>query len=265
MWMVQASVTLRQVVRDKTLHSIFGCGLLILLLVPAFSMFSMKQIQETAITLCLSATSLLTLIITVLLGGSSIWRDIEKKYIFLALGMPLPRLHYLMGKFIGIFIIIQMTVLFMASFSALAVQSVLWFSLSEKQVLWGNFFLAFAFIGCKYTLLTAFAMMFSSIGTSFFLPVFGSLAVFFAGEATQDVFEFIHSSSGESLPEAMRWLCSLLYYILPNFEAFDFSVHAVYSLPLEWSGVGLSILYFLIYISILMVFTTWIFNRRELV
>ena len=78
----QVFVSVHQIIRDHVLHALLGTAML--LLVPAFSLFSMRQKQELAMTLCLSATSLLLLVFTVLLVASSIWRDIEKIHLFVS-------------------------------------------------------------------------------------------------------------------------------------------------------------------------------------
>ncbi len=84
-------VTVRSILRDRVLHALLGVALLLFLLVPVFSLFSMRQVQELSVTLCLSALSLVLLVLSVLLGASSIWRDIERRLYRLGVGAsPFP-------------------------------------------------------------------------------------------------------------------------------------------------------------------------------
>ena len=83
-----------------------GIALAMILLVPAFSSFSMRQVQELSITLSLSSVSLILLVITLLLGASSIWRDIEKRYTTSILTLQISRAAFLLSKFFSIYRII---------------------------------------------------------------------------------------------------------------------------------------------------------------
>jgi len=56
----------------------------------------------------------------------------------------------------------------------------------------------------------------------------------------------------------------MLYYILPNFSAFDLKVNAIYGLPLAVSGLLLSIGYALVYGGIILALAAMIFARREM-
>src|SRR5689334_5418069 len=95
-------VVLKTTIRDKVLHALLACGVLLFMLVPSFSLFSMRQVQELSITLSLSAISFILLVFTVFLGSSSIWRDVERRYTTSVLGLPISRASYVLGKFFGI-------------------------------------------------------------------------------------------------------------------------------------------------------------------
>ena len=75
----QVRLTILWAVRDRVLHAVFGVGLLLLLLVPVFSDFSMRQVQEAAISLTLSASSLTLLVVAALLGSAAIFRDVDRR------------------------------------------------------------------------------------------------------------------------------------------------------------------------------------------
>ena len=50
-------VTLKSFLRDRLLQLLLVCALCIFLVVPALSLFSMRQVQELSVTLSLSAIS----------------------------------------------------------------------------------------------------------------------------------------------------------------------------------------------------------------
>jgi hypothetical protein len=122
---------------------------------------------------------------------------------------------------------------------------------------------AILFLSLKYVLLLAIAFLFSSLSTSFFLPIFGSISIYFVGSSLQQAHDFIATPAAANIPLVIRKAADVLYYVLPNFSAFDFRVNAMYAIPLPLHGLLLTSAYFLIYITIVMALAVIIFNRRE--
>lgn len=257
-------VTFRAILRDRILHTLLGVALLLFLLVPIFSLFSMRQVQELSVSLCLSALSLVLLVLSILLGASSVWRDIERRYTASVLGLPVSRRSYLLGKFFGIALFLLGCTLILGLASALAIHfSALQYP-SHRPVVWTNLAVAVTADGLRYILLTACALLFSALSTSFFLPIFGTLAVYFAGTASQQVMEYVSGDIGQKMPHIFKLLVKGVYYVIPNFSAFNFNVQAIYGLPITFADIGYCFLYFLIYTVILLSIAVWAFGRREL-
>jgi len=260
----QVVITFKGILRDRLLHAVLGVALVMLLLVPVFSVFSMRQVQELSITLSLSAISFIILVISVLLGSSSIWRDVERRYTASVLALPLSRSEYIIGKFCGIalFIITCTLVLGITAAGVIAVVSAGY--PSDMPVHWQTVVLSLGADALKYILLTAIAMVFSSISTSFFLPFFCTLAIYFAGSGSQEVFEYVSGQFGRELPLLSVVLIKTSYYLLPNFTAFNLKVQAIYGLPISLQELVYTTAYFLIYTSLVLYVSVWIFSRRQL-
>jgi ABC-type transport system involved in multi-copper enzyme maturation permease subunit len=257
-------VTLKWSLRDRVFHAVCGVALFLFLLVPSFSLFSMRQVQELSITLSLSAISFTLLVLATLLGSSSIWRDLERRYVASVLTLPLPRSSYVLGKFAGIALLLMITAISLGAVSLAAIKiSALQYP-SDIPIHWGNIVAAVVADSCKYVLLAALAMLLSSISTSFFLPIFGTISVYLAGSASQEVIEFVSGDYGRTIPPAFRLLVKGLYYLLPNFSAFNLKVQAIYGLPITLYGLCLTLLYFVTYTAIVLTVTTIFFKRREL-
>ena len=62
---------------------------------------------------------------------------------------------------------------------------------------------------------------------------------------------------------AAVWLGKVLYYALPNFAAFDVKAQAVYGQPVPLAYVGLTALYGLTYVALVLVGAVTIFSRRD--
>jgi len=102
------------------------------------------------------------------------------------------------------------------------------------------------------------------VSTSFFLPIFGTIVMFISGGITQQVYEYINSPAAKTLSPLVKQLALGLYYLLPNFGAFDLKVNAIYALAIPLNGLLLSLAYFVVYLGILLSFASAIFARREM-
>jgi Cu-processing system permease protein len=256
-------VTLKGIFRDRVFQGILTAAL-VFLAIPSISTLSMRQVTELSITLSLSLVSFILLLLAVFLGGTSLWKDIERRYTFSVLSLPVTRSSYLFGRFFGIATFLLLTALVLGAAALLVVLFVSGAYPPERPVAWGALSAAVVFDVLKYILLVAFAVLFSSVSTSFFLPIFGTIAIFLVGGATQQVYDYVHSASGQTLGPLARQFATGLYYLLPNFSAFDLKVNAIYGVPLDGRGLLLSASYFAVYTSLVLVAAAVIFSRREM-
>jgi Cu-processing system permease protein len=257
------SITLKGIFRDRVFQGIMvtACAFL---LIPGIASLSMRQVAELSLTLSLSLISFIMLLLSVFLGGTSLWKDIERRYTFSVLGLPLSRQSYLLGRFAGtaLFVLLAAVVLGVAAYAVVAFTSGL--HPPDRPVVWGTMALCILFDALKYILLIAVAFLFSTVSTSFFLPVFGTIATFLAGGVTQQVYEYIHSPASQKLSPFLKQMATGVYFLLPNFSAFDLKVTAIYGLPVPGTGLLMTLAYFVVYVGILLSVAAAIFSRREM-
>jgi Cu-processing system permease protein len=257
------AVNLLAIMRDRVFHGILVVALLFLL-IPSISSLSMRQVTELSITLSLSLLSFILLLLSISLGATSLWKDIERRYTYSVLSLPLNRGSYLAGKFVAVTLFLLLATVVMGAVAC----GVIWVSSgiypSERPIVWVNLIASIGGDVLKYTMLIAFAFLFSTVSTSFFLPIFGTISVFLAGNATQQAYDYVHSNAAKSLSPLVKQAASFLYYLLPNFSAFDFKVNAVYGIPLTAKAVLLPTAYFAIYTSLLVIAAIAIFSRSEM-
>ena len=256
-------VTLKGIFRDRVFHGILVVAL-ILPLIPGISRLSMRQVTELSITLSLSLISFILLLLAVFLGGTSLWKDMERRYTFSVLSLPVTRSSYLLGRFFGVAIFILLCAVALGCLAGCVIGYVSSVSPPDRPVVWINIFSAVLFDALKYILLVAVAVLFSTISTSFFLPVFGTISAFLVGNASQQVYDYVHSQAGQVLPPVARQLATALYYVLPNFSAFDLKVNAIYGVPLTPGGIALTLCYLVVYAAVVLFLAAVIFSRREM-
>ncbi|GFO66742.1 membrane protein [Geomonas limicola] len=256
-------ITLKGIFRDRVFHGILVAAVL-LPLVPSVSQLSMRQVTELSITLSLSLISFILLLLSVFLGGTSLWKDIDRRYTFSVLSLPISRTRFLLGRFLGLAAFLLLAALVLGVVACVVVSITAGNYPPDRPVVWGNVFAAIVFDALKYILLVAAAVALSTVSTSFFLPVFGTIATMLVGSASQQVYEYVQSPAGEKLTPLLRQCANALYYVLPNFSAFDLKVNAIYGVPLSGQGTLLTVLYFAVYVAMLLLVATVLFSRREM-
>ncbi len=261
----QMRLSLRWALRDRVLHAVLGVGIVMLLLVPLLSSFSMRQVQESALTLVLSISSFVSVIVAILLGSSAVVRDIEQRYAVSVLALPVPRWSFLVGRFLGIAVFLLFISLLFMGLSLLIVPYSALINPPDRQAVWSSIVLAITFDGLKAVLVAAVAILLSCFSTSFVLPFFVSIGLLLAGSASQQVYDFIHSSASALLSPWLKSAASLLYFCLPNFSAFDLHLQATYALPLHYGSLFITFSYFVVYTSIVLLLSCLAFSRREII
>jgi len=259
-----ALLTIKGVFRDKVFRGILVTAFAFLL-IPPISTLSMRQVTALSLTLSLSLISFILLLLSIFLGGTSLWKDMERRYTFSVLGLPISRTSYLLGKFFGIAGFLSITAVLLGAVCCIVV----WYISGaypppDRPLVWSNIVMAIIFDAMKYVLLISCAFLFSTVSTSFFLPIFGTISAFFIGSASQSVYDYINSPAGQSFSPLFNKTVTVLYYIVPNFSAFDLQVNAIYGVNLSLPGLLLTCSYFIVYTSLLLVMSSIIFSNREI-
>lgn len=256
-------VTLQGIFRDRVFHGILVVALFFPL-IPGISQLSMRQVTSLSITLALSLISFILLLLAVFLGGTSLWKDLERRYSYSVLSLPITRTSFLLGKFLGIALFLLLTACVLGCVALAVVGLVAGSHPPDRPVLWGVLICAVCFDALKYILLVAVALLLSTVSTSFFLPVFGTISIFLVGNASQQVYDYVHSTAGQVLPLLARNCAIGLYYLLPNFSAFDLKMNAIYGLPLNPGGIALTLGYAVVYTALVCSLAAAVFCRREM-
>lgn len=258
------TITLKGIFRDRVFHGIMALAVLFPF-IPSAASLSMRQVTELSITLSLSLISLIMLLLSVFLGATSLWKDIERRYTFSVLSLPISRPVYLLGRFSGIALFMLITALCIGVAACLAIKVASIIYPSARPLVWSIIVATIIFDVMKYILLVAVAMLLSTVSTSFFLPVFGTIGTYLAGSVTQQVYDYINSPSAlKNISPLVKKVATTVYYLLPNLRGFDLKVNAIYAIPLKLNGLLLTASYFVTYTVILLAAGSLLLEHREM-
>ncbi len=256
-------LTLKGIFRDRVFQGIMALAVLFLF-IPSVASLSMRQVTELSITLSFSLFSFILLLLSVFLGATLLWKDMERRYTFSILSLPVSRSSYLLGRFCGLALFLLLTSAVLGAVSLLMIKVASGVYPPARPVVWSCLVLTLLFITFKYVLLVAVAMLLSTVSTSFFLPIFGTVCTFLASGITQQVYEFVQSpASLQAVSPFLKSVALTVYYLLPNLSGFDLKVNAIYGLPLNPQGLVITVGYFVVYTTILLGGAMLLLSRRE--
>jgi Cu-processing system permease protein len=259
-----AWLTFKNVFKDRIALIILSMVLLYVS-IPVFSSFSMRQIQEVSITMSLTLNSFILLFLSIFGATATIWRDIERKFVYTILSYPIKRSDYLIGRFLGFALVMLVVAFVNFILSIISIHICSGMYKSRLPILWDNIALSFALSYLQYILLMAFGFLFASFSTSFFTPFFATVSIFIAGNASQGIYDYVLHTSKAHYSALTQTVTKTLYYIVPNFSSFDLTAYAAYALRVDYNNITSTLVYFVLYFTIVISLTNIIFNKRDLV
>jgi ABC-type transport system involved in multi-copper enzyme maturation permease subunit len=246
--------TFREAVRDRILY---GLVLFVLILTTAaIFLGELSAGQETKIIVDLGLSAMLVFgaFIAFFVGVGLVYKEIDKKLVYVIFSKPVTRGQFLFGKYLGLCITLAVNIVIMGIGISLALIYVS-FELTELSfTIWPAILLIYT----ELAVLTAVALLFSTFSSpalSFLL----SFAIFIIGHFTSDLLLFAESLGTSSI----KILISILYYTLPNLSHFNHITPSAHGLMPSVDSLLLSILYALTYITVLLALSLLIFRRRN--
>lgn len=212
--------------------------------------------------ICVSAISVFGILITVFISASVVPAEMENKVIYTVLSKPVRRFQYLLGKFIGVQLIVLINLALMSGlfFITLYIKE----QILPTLLLWSSLLTYFQFL-----IVSAFTFAIACTSTSSVLPTIAGLFIYIAGNLTEYLKDVAvrASESGETIDAILGRIASGLYQILPNLRNFDLKDQILYLAPNDPPAqiqIPNLIAYGLVYALAGYVLAYWVFRRKEL-
>lgn len=241
-----AQNTFRESIRDKVLYVLLLFAGVVILGSKAIGWISIGQDIKIVKDISLAGMSVFGALIAIFVGTSLVYKEIDKRTIYTIIAQPMHRYEFVIGKYLGLSMLILGVVLLMSIISAIYI-----LILGGEINHW--YFIASFLIFMKLLLVTALAVLFSTLSS----PILGAIIVFcfyVFGHSTGVLIDLPRQFEGSWTKPILE----ALYYILPNFSNFDIRSEVVNGVPISYAYVlyviGYGILYslFFLYLAILM-------------
>lgn len=250
-WAVIAN-TFREAIRDKVLYNLVFFALLIMGASVVIGNMTLGENIKIILDLSLAAMSVFGLLIAIFVGIGLVHKEIQRRTIYMLLAKPVSRFEFVIGKYVGLMLVIALNVAFMT-----AALLLLMAFYSETGMNWGVF-VAVLLILVELMVVTAVAVLFSTFSTPT-LSAMLTLGVWVIGRFSSDLVEFARRTEDP----ATKALVTVVHYVLPNLEKFDVKHLVVYNMAIEPAYIGSALLYGMLYIVFLIVLAAVIFERRD--
>jgi ABC-type transport system involved in multi-copper enzyme maturation permease subunit len=251
-------------VRDKVLYSIVAFAILLMATSYVIGQLTAGQDLKIIKDLGLAAMSLFGLFIAIFIGVGLVAREIERRSIYAVLAKPVSRAQFVVGKYCGLVgtLTVNLAVMAIAYYAVLAFMGRV---LPESALKTGppptdpHLLLGIVMIGGELALVTAVALFCSTFSSSALLSAALTAGIWVAGQFGGDLRDLGHVVASP----AAAWLGRGLYYILPNFAAFDIKAQVVHGTRVAPAYVLFTLGYGALYIALLVVASVWVFSRRD--
>jgi Cu-processing system permease protein len=94
--------TFREAVRDRVLYGLVGIATAVLIFTLVLAEVSLDQQQRIVLDVGLASISLFSVVVAIFLGSSLLYKEIERKTLYVILPKPIRRHEFLLGKYFGI-------------------------------------------------------------------------------------------------------------------------------------------------------------------
>ena len=178
---------------------------------------------------------------------------------------PIIDSQYLVGKFIGLALLLLVSLAILYVLAAIAVFLTSLQYPPFRPLHWKIYLLVGVFEYVMLLVISAVLVLLNSFATSTFLPMALTLAVYCIGQSTTLVKDYLATgTNAQEIAPVIGFVAKASYYIFPNLSAFDIKTAFVYSLPVHLPYLMMVLLYGVFYMSVMIFMATFFFGRRDL-
>lgn len=263
-----ALITYKEGIRNR---AIYGISLFALLLLGANLLISgmmMRSAGKAAVDMALSTVSLCGLLLVLFVGINLIAKDLDRRTIYMVLARPISRSQYIIGKFLGMVMLIAATMVILGVFACISILMVK-FAYPDyfSRFSWANVVLGVGLTAEMLVLLTALSFLFASFSSTSFITLALTIIAYIIGHSISDVKTLVETPNaigvGYEVNPVTLAVVKGAYYLFPNLSFFDIKVQAAHGLPIPTSYVLSTVAYGAVYTAIIIMVASIIFRRKE--
>ncbi|RJR26093.1 MAG: ABC transporter permease [Desulfobacteraceae bacterium] len=263
-WLL-AATTYKEGIRNRILLGILLCAILLCVFNLVFTNMFSHELSKVTVDAGLSVISISGLMTIFFMGMNLMAKDLDKRTIYMVLARPISRSQYVLGKFLGISLLVVTAVLLLG---IVATGSVKLTMLNAPDYIpphfsWTKFMTAVFALTLSLLIIVSLAILFTVLTSSSFLAVLMTISTYLIGQNAEAVRRLVLQTSSEAMYTFKKAII-IISWLFPNLEAFNLKTAAAYGLVIDKEALLWSFLHGVSYIGLILIIAVVLFNRREL-
>lgn len=261
-----ALVTWKEGIRNRAIYGISLFALISLLANLLIAGMMMRSAGKASVDIALSTLSLSGLLFILFIGINLIAKDLDKRTIYMVLARPISRSQYILGKFLGMALLIVATVILLSIFACLSILLVkAAYPAYFERISWALISLSIFFTTLMLLLLSALSFLFASFSSTSFITLALTIITYIIGQSLTDVKALVEApdTAGIVVSPITVTLVKGAYYVFPNLSLFDIKLQAAHGLDISSSYIFWVIIYGVVYTTLAISLAALIFRKKE--
>jgi Cu-processing system permease protein len=242
----------REIIRERILYFIGFFSVLLVFILRFLPEVSVGTENEIFLDFGLATIEILSVIICIFIGASSIDKEIQKKTFLVLIPKPISRLELIIGKHLGLFLVLSL----MVSTMTLIYLGLLHFSKIDHLPL--GIIVSIIYLLIQLGLISAVALMFSAF-TSSILATLMSFGIYLMGHFSQQLVNLGKLSKNENV----EMVTQSLYLILPDLSRLNLKNEAIYGILPTTNELIRNAFYGEMYTVLLLSIAILVFSKKE--
>jgi ABC-type transport system involved in multi-copper enzyme maturation permease subunit len=248
---VLAKNTYKEVIRDRILYALILFAILLIGVSLALGQLSYAEQARISANFGLSAIHLCAVVLAIFVGSNLVYKEIEKKTILTILVRPISRLQFILGKSLGLTMLIVTMM-----FGLALILSLVFLGLGMK--IDTRFALVLVGLLAESLVLLGVTMVFSMI-TKPLLVVCFSVGIFLIGHWQNSLAYFAGRAGGGTL-QPISWF---VRHFLPNLDRVNWKDLVLYDQPIDFAAKASAVGYCLAWFALYLTLAAILFKRKD--
>jgi ABC-type transport system involved in multi-copper enzyme maturation permease subunit len=244
--------TFREAIRDRILYLFIGFAIIMVISTKLFGMLTVGDESKIVKDIGLAAMQFFSMLIAVMMSMLLISREVDNRTVFNILSKPVRRWQFILGKYLGLVAIVAVNLLLITL--VLVVMVLIYTGQFDPMLVF-----AAAMTMLEMSVVAAFATLFAVLTR----PILGSLmtlAMFIVGHTSADLWMLTRHLPGTFT----RAVITVVYYLVPNLERFNFKTEVVHDLLIHPAAVGWAVVYAFSFAAVLLFLAALRFQTKDL-
>ena len=248
--MAIATNTFREAIRDRILYLLLAFAIVMIASSRILSFLTVGSEEKIVKDIGLASISLFGVATAIFVGVGLVFKEIEKRTVYTLVSKPIRRSHFILGKYLGLVMVLAVNVAVMTVFLCLQLAAKGWMDPAILR--------AVLLMFVELLLVTAIAIFFSSFSTPILSSLF-TVTSYVIGHLSPGLLMLADRVEGASA----KLVCRALYRILPNLEILNLKGMVVHGVEVPFDEVLYAAAYGIFYTLAVLGCSVAVFHRKD--